>query len=198
VPPAVSFVIPTLGRSSLKRTLDSLKNQTDDDWEAHLVIDDKADDIYVPDWVDWFDRRVIFWRPGISGSAGLLRNEGVKHARGDWVAWVDDDDWLLPHYVELLKEQTAEIDTDVIVFRMKDPRLGTLPPPGAPLERGYVGISYAVKREVMENYSFIAEKIEGDVGNWEHEDITLLQDLQNDGRKILISPFVTYIVRDAI
>ena len=194
MPPLVSFIIPTLGRWSLRRTLESLVAQNDDDWEALVMVDAGAD-LYAMEYAD-LGEKISFWFPPVTGSAGLLRNEGVRLAQGMWVAWVDDDDWIDEDYVSLLSDHIHEEDPDVVVFRMLDPRLGVLPRPDNVLTRGPVGISYALRRDVMLNYQFIAENTTGPLETWRHEDITLLNAVKDDGYEIYLSPFVTYYVRN--
>jgi glycosyltransferase involved in cell wall biosynthesis len=194
--PLVSFVIPTLGRPSLRRTLESLAKQSNGDWEALVMVDAKAPSLYATEY-EHLGGEISFWYPGVSGSAGLLRNEGVRLAQGMWVAWVDDDDWLDADYVERLSEHIHEKDPDVVVFRMLDERLGVLPRPDGVMTLGTVGISYALRRDVMLNYQFIREDVSGPAEGWKHEDITLLNALKCDGCEIYLSPFITYYVRDA-
>ncbi len=131
----------------------------------------------------------------ISGSAGLLRNAGANHTTGRWICFLDDDDWIQPQYVEHLAQH--EVDhprTDVVVFRMHDPKLGILPRPDEPrIAWSNVGISFAVKSEIMGHFQFERERPQA----LHNEDWLFLQDLQRSGKKFFISPHVDYMVRDA-
>ncbi len=51
-------------------------------------------------------------------SIGAKRNACLELARGDYVAMVDDDDAVMPEYVDALLAATAT-DPDVIVFKQK-------------------------------------------------------------------------------
>jgi GT2 family glycosyltransferase len=71
----VTVVIPTLGRGSLPLTLEALARQTRPADEVLQILDR--------------DRRGVAWG----------RNEGIRRARGDLIAFTDDDcipgpDWL--------------------------------------------------------------------------------------------------------
>ncbi len=201
----VTFVIPTLGRPSLRRAIDSVVAQYDDGWRAIVVHDPRA---------PWGARDEHFRKhserdgytlamgprillvAGRSRSAGELRNEGIARARTDWIAFLDDDDELDPMYVAHLRQHAMGFNpAPVFVSRMDHPTLGVLPDPIEPeIAWGKVGISYAVRRDVLWPDPFHAEDLSnpGELGN---EDYRLLNDLRACGNRIAISDHVDYIVR---
>ena len=183
----VSFVIPTLGRPSLEVALDSLAKQTDSGWDAWIVCDG-FERTYEGD-----DDRLTWIGGEKYGSAGVARNQALNYVEGEWVAFLDDDDHLEPTYVEHLRQHAEDYPwAKIIVFRMRHPFLGILPRPDGFLHWGQVGISYAVKRDVMGGHEFEAE--EPHKGN--HEDWNMLQDLL-DYNRAFVSPHIDYVVRDA-
>ncbi|NLU76362.1 glycosyltransferase family 2 protein [Streptomyces sp. HNM0575] len=60
--------------------------------------------------------RVI--RTGNSGWPGRPRNIGVDEARGEFVHFVDDDDWLAPEALERTYERARETGADIVIGRM--------------------------------------------------------------------------------
>ena len=194
-PPLASFVIPTLFRTTLLRTLDSLRNQTIRNWEALLVPDPKCGETWhlLPE-----DSRVkLLHAPNnASGSAGLLRNVAIKSVRGRWICFVDDDDHLGNRYIEHLAEHAHDPRLDVVIFRMIDPRLGVLPDPQKPrFEVGHVGISYAVRSRWLKDKGF--KFVQESRMQRFHEDWLLLAALKEADAKILISPHIDYYVKNA-
>ena len=95
---AISVVISTYQRpEACERALRSVLSQTESPLEV-LVCDDGSADETGTRMRDWElrDKRVRYLRvPHNSGTPATTRNLGIEHARGDWVAFLDDDDeWL--------------------------------------------------------------------------------------------------------
>jgi glycosyltransferase involved in cell wall biosynthesis len=204
--PFVTFIIPTLGRPTLKRSLDSLYAQTDEHWAA-LVIGDGNNPARVPgvELENQDLNRIAFFCPEeIFESAGLARNWGLSLFEsygpdaipghlGEWIAFLDDDDHLEPTYVEHLRQHAEDYPwAKVIVFRMKHPYLGVLPRPDGRLAWGHVGISYAVARDAIAGHEFEREEI----AKGHHEDWNMLKELLTRYRAF-VSPHIDYVVRDA-
>src|SRR5580704_9617287 len=98
--PLVSFIIPTFERPALVlQAVNSAVKQTINDLEIIVVIDggDSAtraalESLSLP------QLRVLPLKEQVGGSRA--RNEGVVIARGDWIAFLDDDDLWLPQKLE--------------------------------------------------------------------------------------------------
>lgn len=97
--PRVSVVIPTRDRRAvLARALASIDAQCFRDFEVVVVDDGSADGT-----VDWLRAErptvgLVELRP--SRGAAAARNHGVERARGEIVAFLDDDDAWHPSYLE--------------------------------------------------------------------------------------------------
>ena len=98
--PLVSAIIPTRNRSTLlMRAIRSVLNQTYHDLEIVVIIDgqDPAT-VAAVDSIHDARLRVIELSENV-GSANA-RNVGVEHAKGAWVAFLDDDDEWMPQKIE--------------------------------------------------------------------------------------------------
>jgi glycosyltransferase involved in cell wall biosynthesis len=82
------------GARFLKKTLDSLLAQTCDDWEL-IVVDDGSTDATPDLLVEYDDRRFVKIRKDNGGEA-QTRNVGLRHATGEFIAFLDADDLYLP------------------------------------------------------------------------------------------------------
>ncbi len=96
--PRVSVIIPTYGRpAALRRAVDSVLAQTVDDLEV-VVVDDHG----TPPAPPHEDRRVRVLRLPDNGGVSAARNLGIEQARGEWIAFLDDDDLWYPRRLEAL------------------------------------------------------------------------------------------------
>lgn len=100
-PPLVSVIIPTRNRAALlRRAVRSVLEQSYSDFEC-FVVDDASED-ETRDVVETFrDSRVSYLRRTTCGGASAARNDGIRRARGDYIAFLDDDDEWQPTKLEL-------------------------------------------------------------------------------------------------
>ena len=88
----ISIIIPTKNRPTLQRAIDSVTTQTITDTELLIEMD----------------------IPGGSGTIiaiSKLRNQGIAKAKGDWIAFLDDDDYWAPNYLE----SALSLNADVVI-----------------------------------------------------------------------------------
>ena len=106
--PRVSVVIPTFNRArDLERCLESLVAQTYRDFEVLVCDDGSTDDS--ADVASKFSSKLAVryhWEKNWGGPA-RPRNSGLRLAKGEFVAFLDSDDWWLP---EKLGESVQALD----------------------------------------------------------------------------------------
>lgn len=117
-PPTVSVVISTYNRADLlDQTLASVFAQTYRDFEV-IVVDDGSTD-HTRRTVQKYGDRINFIHQRNSGRS-LARNAGIAAARGEYIAFLDDDDLWLPRKVELqVRIFEASPDVDVVYSPMR-------------------------------------------------------------------------------
>lgn len=95
--PMFSVLVPTYNQARyLPAALDSLLAQTCSDWEAIVVNDGSTDDTpLVMEKYAARDRRIRLFHKR-NGGTGSALNEGVRHARGEWICWLSSDDLFEP------------------------------------------------------------------------------------------------------
>ncbi len=99
----VSVIVPVYNRAeSLSRCVDSILSQSYSHIELLLVDDGSKDDSgLICDGYAQKDPRVkVFHKP--NGGASSARNMGLDNAVGDWVSFVDSDDYLNSDFLEIL------------------------------------------------------------------------------------------------
>jgi glycosyltransferase involved in cell wall biosynthesis len=101
----VSVIIPTRNRRRLlSRTLASVLDQRAVDLEV-IVVDDCSTDDTAAALRHWPDRRVRMVRQQQRSGVSSARNRGIAESRGEWVAFLDDDDVWAPD--KLLRQLRA-------------------------------------------------------------------------------------------
>ena len=105
--PKVSVVLPTFERwPLLLRALTSVLEQTDVDLEV-LVIDDCSSDGTPARLAAIADPRLRVLRQETNQGVARARNRAIEAAQGEWVAFLDDDDFWAP---TCLREHLRAID----------------------------------------------------------------------------------------
>ena len=100
--PKVSAIVIAKNTSCyLPKCLDSLVHQTLKDIEI-IVVDDNSDDrtAFVASGYAAEDARVLLYSLDSTHGPGGARNYGVEKARGEYIAFVDSDDWVDLSYLE--------------------------------------------------------------------------------------------------
>ncbi|TDU34406.1 glycosyltransferase involved in cell wall biosynthesis [Gelidibacter sediminis] len=116
--PLVSIIIPTFNRAHLiGETLDSVLAQTYQNWEC-IVVDDGSTDgteTLMTDYVTKDTRFQYHQRPDshLPGGNGA-RNYGFDLSKGEYVQWFDDDDVMLPVFLEVKLTAFTE-NNDLII-----------------------------------------------------------------------------------
>ncbi|MCB2182191.1 MAG: glycosyltransferase [Desulfobulbaceae bacterium] len=88
----ISVIIPTYNRISfLTKAVDSVFGQSCDDYEL-IVVDDGSND-RTADYIAGCGRRVRYIYQENQGPAAA-RNRGIRAAAGDFIAFLDSDDWF--------------------------------------------------------------------------------------------------------
>ena len=89
----VSIVLPTYNRGyCLARAINSVLIQTYENWEL-LIVDNNSSDETNELLREYVDLRIKVHHLNNEGIIARARNFGLSSSRGDWVAFLDSDDW---------------------------------------------------------------------------------------------------------
>ncbi len=178
----VTFIIPSVNRETLKRSVTSLINQTNSNWFCKIIFDgveiSKFDDNRIESFM--VDKIGLFGTH--NGESGLVRNHGINKVETEWVAFLDDDDTIDVNYVDLLLNKYK--DKDFVIFKMKYEN-GLVLPKNNEIRFGNVGISFAYKKNLNIRFK----------NNRNGEDYDFIIDLKNKTDNYVISDEVLYYVR---
>lgn len=113
--PRLSIVVPIYCvEKYLQRCVDSLLNQTLTNIEIILVDDgspDKSGEI--ADQYAKNENRIKVVHQ-VNAGLGPARNSGIMAATGEYIGFVDSDDWVRPEMFERLYETAIKIDADIV------------------------------------------------------------------------------------
>ena len=114
----ISVIVPVYNvESYLPKCLDSIIAQTYTDLEI-LIIDDGSTDRCgaICDSYAERDRRIRVFHTENRGLSAA-RNLGLDHAKGEYIGFVDSDDWIEPDMYEVLLRKAEETGADVVTCR---------------------------------------------------------------------------------
>ena len=112
----ISIIVPVYNsEETISRCVDSVINQSYTDWELILVDDGSTD--RSSDIIEEYARkssRIIGIHQKNSGVV-VSRNEGLKIAKGEWISFVDSDDWIEPEMYESVMDRVDRCkDLDMV------------------------------------------------------------------------------------
>lgn len=118
--PKVSLIIPCYGvEKYLARCLQSVVNQTLKDIEIILVDDESPDKVpqMCDEWAEKDPRIKVIHKK--NGGLGLARNSGLEIATGEYVGFIDSDDYVEPDTYAKTYEESIANNLDVCFFQFR-------------------------------------------------------------------------------
>lgn len=115
--PKVSIIIPVFNPGNLLYDcLDSVINQSLKEIEIICVNDGSTDDsINVLEYYAKNDNRIKVFHQMNQG-AGTARNKGIENSTGEYILFLDSDDWIDKDMCKKLYNQSEKLKTDLIIF----------------------------------------------------------------------------------
>jgi len=186
----ITIIIPSIGRETLKNSIQSLLNQTLNKWKA-IIVYDGCKNILDFDLLN--DIRISYYEivksNGIINQAGDVRNYGMQFVKSKWVGFLDDDDCLGKNYVEYFFKNCELFHFDVFIYRMIQEDLKIFPSLHSkdiiPCD---VGISFIMNIELFREYGLKFE-------NSHCEDYDFLYIVKKKNHLILISHYIQYFIK---
>ena len=110
-----SVIVPVYNKAPyVEKALKSVLSQTFSDYEAVCVNDGSTDDsLAVLEQYAARDARIKVISQA-NGGLSAARNTGLVHAQGDYVFFLDSDDWIEPDALKILSEKLS--DEDMVCF----------------------------------------------------------------------------------
>lgn len=163
-----SLIIPVYNVAPfLRKCLDSIINQEFKDWEAVLVDDGSNDGsgAICDEYAACDVRFRVFHKP--NGGVSSARNMALDNARGEWIWFVDSDDWIATDALGSLNNGiTRQQNCDLLLFGIryfnesyreidyeKRPSLTDMPKDKIIDLGDYPPQNYLIRRDLVEHYN---------------------------------------------
>lgn len=114
--PLVSVIVPVYGvEDYLEKCIESMRSQTYRNLQIILIDDGSPDNCgAICDEYAKTDSRIsVIHKP--NGGVASARNAGLRAAMGEYIGWVDPDDWIQPDMFEYLLSNAVRYGADITV-----------------------------------------------------------------------------------
>ena len=118
--PKISVITTVYNVSQyIEKTIESMLSQSFKDWEMLLVNDCTPDDS-VEKIMRYDDPRLVLINNKMNVGAGKARQVGIDNAKGDFILFLDGDDWLNEECLEKLYNAAIAEDADIVNCWVKE------------------------------------------------------------------------------
>lgn len=203
--PKISIIVPVYGvEKYIEKCLKSIQMQTFTDFEC-IVVDDGSLDNSIQvgkSAVNGDDRFIFVSKP--NGGLASARNFGLDRARGDYIAFIDSDDWVEPDFLKLPYNQLIKSKSDICLFGVNyvddnNNFLSRILPCKSRIEGNILLIDATILELAACSKLYSKEKISElyfDENTITYEDITFaLQALENSKLTLVKEPLYNYLQR---
>lgn len=114
----ISVIIPVYNVSLyLKQCLNSVLEQSYTDFEVICIEDCSTDDsLKILEEYSKSDERLLIIRNKENKGPSLARNRGLEMAKGEYIYFLDADDWIMPNAFEIMTGKAEQYNADVVLF----------------------------------------------------------------------------------
>lgn len=114
--PTISIIVPVYNTSSyLEKCLDSIYNQTFKDYQL-ICVDDGSSDNSLQILKKYQNKiknlKIISQK---NQGVAAARNTALSHATGDYIIFIDSDDYIKENYLEVLYNESCKNNSDVVI-----------------------------------------------------------------------------------
>ena len=114
--PLVSVILPTYNvEKYIDTCIESILKQTYKKIEIIIVVDGATDNSYTiaERWKNTDARVRVYWQK--NAGSGVARNNGLSHANGELIMFIDPDDWIDEQMIEVYIEAYKKSNSDIII-----------------------------------------------------------------------------------
>lgn len=114
--PAISVIMPVYNtkESYLKKAIDSVFEQSFNDYEFIIINDGSTTDI--EEIILSYDDKRIKYMVQAQGGQSKARNNGLRRAIGKYIFYLDADDWIEPDTLEKVFKKSEQLNLDILLY----------------------------------------------------------------------------------
>ena len=117
----ISIIVPfyNTDKELMDRCISSIINQTSGDFEC-IIVDDGSNEKYASEVNTYseLDNRISVLHK-TNGGLGSARNYGTQHASGEYILYVDSDDYISPYTLQIATDIAENNEADMIIGGLK-------------------------------------------------------------------------------
>lgn len=117
--PKVSVIVPVYNTEQyLRECLESLVKQTYSNYEVIIVNDCSPDNSMsiITEYTTEYPDKFYCITPNVNVGIGRARDLGIHHAKGEYIMFVDSDDFVAPTFIEIPVRTMEQADADIVQF----------------------------------------------------------------------------------
>ncbi len=119
--PLISIIAPVynIPKEYLLECFSSVIRQTYTNWELIIVDDGSTNDSgqYCDEFIEKDNRIKVIHQK--NAGVSVARNNGLKNSNGDYIAFIDSDDWIEDDYLQKFVDRISKIDYDICICGAK-------------------------------------------------------------------------------
>src|SRR5699024_12612522 len=114
--PIISIIVPVYNaKNYIEKCLNSILNQDIKDFEI-IVVNDASDDDTINILKSYAkNKQIVLINNEENLGTGESRNKGILFARGKYIGFVDNDDWVEKNYFSSMVKKMEEENSDICV-----------------------------------------------------------------------------------
>ncbi|OWT33821.1 hypothetical protein BGI41_00455 [Methanobrevibacter sp. 87.7] len=115
--PRISIIIPLYNTEKyLNENIDSILKQDFEDFEI-IYVNDGSTDKSLEILESYKDKRIKIINQKNQGAA-VARNTGLKHSNGEYIYFIDSDDYITPNTLKKLYENAIINDSEIVLYKI--------------------------------------------------------------------------------
>lgn len=118
----ISIIIPCYNASKyLRQCIDSILNQTFKNYEIIFINDKSTDNTLdiLQEYKNNSDADIKILENEYNSGPSFTRNKGLSVATGNYIAFIDSDDYIEPQYLEVLYQLIKQYNTEISMCSLK-------------------------------------------------------------------------------